>query len=750
MRRNRQLHLPPRSACRVNVHCPINGEAATEFGICKAVSDRLTGMGSWTQAGDSLRQFLRCERLVLGQQIVGCATRVSRAVTSDRYGGHMGLTSKDQDELISLAFSVHNNPRAYAVLLGAGVSIPSGTPGAWEVVRGLITEAARASTGGTEPEDPEAWYETNRGKKPTYQGVLEEFAPTPEERQRLLRPHFDPQANGGRRPTAAHRAIARLVKTRNVRVIITLNFDKLMEDALNEEGVHPTVIETSSKLGASLAPLHTLDCVVVHLHGDYLSPLAMLNTDSELESYDVHLQEFLREILSNYGLIIAGWSAVYDPALKSLIEQHYPSRYTPTWIEPFSPSTQATDLITQLKATRIESNADEALGFLEDAVVSMATKRSRHPLAVPVAVATAKRELSKEPVSIHLHDTLHSELSLIAALPETTLPEDPNEAVAALTAMGGLENMAQRTAEAAQSATALAACLGYWGEGGRYEKLLLDTVSRLSTPLSAHPQPEAGGMSRVAGQSLFYGAGVAAVAAERWDLLIRLFQLGTPGKHNREKQERVVDVLAAPGPMRRLKLDPYRTVNPLLNEALTIGSEPVERAWERFELLRLAHKILSNPNFHELAEVVREYDEPLAAATKALDEAEASRNDTYIEQRTLSDARRDSAAQLGSLLRQVRADHLHIEVVEDFKEDMLFSPEVRRLQVDAWTLDALVLAGFANSDADVIMALRAVDTAVYSAAHALLDRTGGGPPFFMAPRWLDERSYPENLAAASV
>lgn len=662
----------------------------------------------------------------------------------------MGLTSKDQDALISLAFSVHNNPRAYAVLLGAGVSIPSGTPGAWEVVRGLITGAARASTGGTEPEDPEAWYETTRGKKPTYQGVLKEFAPTPEERQRLLRPHFDPQANGGRRPTAAHRAIAKLVKTRNVRVILTLNFDKLMEDALNEEGVHPTVIETPSKLGASLSPLHTLDCVVVHLHGDYLSPLAMLNTDSELESYDTHLQEFLREILTNYGLIIAGWSAVYDPALKSLIEQHYPNRYTPTWIEPFNLSTQATDLITQLKATRIESNADEALGFLEDAVVSMATKRSRHPLAVPVAVATAKRELSKEPVSIHLHDTLHSELSLIATLPETTLPEEPNEAMAALTAMGGAHNMAQRTAEAARSATALAACLGYWGEGDQYEKLLLDAVSRLSTPLSAHPQPETGGMSRVAGQSLFYGAGVAAVAAERWDLLIRLLRLETPGKGSRENLERAVDVLAAPGPMWRLKLNPYRTVNPLLNEALTIGSEPVERAWERFELLRLAHKILSHPNFHKLAEVVREYDEPLAAATKARDEARASGKDTYFEQQARTQAWRDSASGLGSLRGQVRADHLHIEVVEDFKENLPYSPEVRRLQVDAWTLDALMRAGFATSEADLVMALRAVDIAVYTAANALLERSHGGPPFFMDPRWLDERSYPENLAATSV
>ncbi|MDI2036824.1 SIR2 family protein [Paenarthrobacter nitroguajacolicus] len=662
----------------------------------------------------------------------------------------MGLTSKDQDTLISLAFSVNNNPRAYAVLLGAGVSIRSGIPGAWDVVKGLITDAAKVSAGGNTPEDPEAWYQASKGKKPTYQGVLAEFAPTAEERQRLLRPHFDPQSNGGRRPTAAHRAIAKLVKNRKVRVILTLNFDKLMEDALNEVGIHPTVIETPSKLGASLSPLHTLDCVVVHLHGDYLSPLAMLNTDDELESYDASLQEFLREILTNYGLIVAGWSAVYDPALKSLIEQHYPGRFTPTWIEPYALSSHATDLVTQLKATRIEGNADEALGFLEDAVVSMAAKGSRHPLAVHVAVATAKRELSREPVSIHLHDTLHSELSLIAALPETTLPEDPGKASDALAAMGGAQNMAMRTAEAARSATALVTCLAYWGDGDKYEKLLLDAISRFSTPLSAHPQPDIGGMSRVAGQSLYYGAGIAAVAAERWDLLLKLLRLETPGKRRRERVERVVDVLAAPGPIGRLKADLYKIVKPLLTETLAIGSESVERTWERFEILRLAHQVLSNPAFSRLAEEVRKLDEPLATAQRARDEARASGEDTYIPQLALSQAWQNSTSALASLRGSVNAEHLHIEVVEDFNENLIYVPEVRRIQADAWTLEALLRAGFATSETDLVVALRAVDVAGHAAAHALLQRSKGQPSFYMDPRWLDERSYAGNLVNSTI
>ena len=38
------------------------------------------------------------------------------------------------DDLLTLAFSLHANPGAYALLIGAGASYSSGIPVAWDVL----------------------------------------------------------------------------------------------------------------------------------------------------------------------------------------------------------------------------------------------------------------------------------------------------------------------------------------------------------------------------------------------------------------------------------------------------------------------------------------------------------------------------------------------------------------------------------------------------------------------------------------
>ncbi|WP_192809716.1 SIR2 family protein [Actinomadura rudentiformis] len=88
---------------------------------------------------------------------------------------------------------------------------------------------------------------------------------------------------------------------------MTLNFDRLVEQALRTEGIEPTVIASPADV-AGMAPLHMLECCVVHLHGDYLNPASMLNTTAELSVYDPGTLKLLHRILEDYGLIIAGWS----------------------------------------------------------------------------------------------------------------------------------------------------------------------------------------------------------------------------------------------------------------------------------------------------------------------------------------------------------------------------------------------------------------------------------------------------------
>lgn len=184
----------------------------------------------------------------------------------------MSSSTPADDALLSASFSLYSNPGAYALLLGAGVSASSGILTAWPLFMDLVGRVATLE--GEEPEDPEAWYLDKFGVAPTYEGVLEKLGPTQHERQRLLRGYFERSAGDveaeRKLPTPAHRAIARLVRAGAVRVIVTLNFDHLIEQAIRDEGLEPTIVASPADI-MGMAPLHTLDCCVVHLWADPVS-----------------------------------------------------------------------------------------------------------------------------------------------------------------------------------------------------------------------------------------------------------------------------------------------------------------------------------------------------------------------------------------------------------------------------------------------------------------------------------------------
>ena len=165
------------------------------------------------------------------------------------------------DPIQSLAFSMHSNPGVYALLLGSGVSRSAQIPTGWEITLDLIRKLAATSNESAEP-DPETWFEKKYGEAPSYSRLLDELAKTPAERQQLLRPYFEPneqeREEDAKQPTAAHRAIAQLVVAGFVKIIITTNFDRLIENALSEAGVVPTVLSSPDHVKGALPLIHKL------------------------------------------------------------------------------------------------------------------------------------------------------------------------------------------------------------------------------------------------------------------------------------------------------------------------------------------------------------------------------------------------------------------------------------------------------------------------------------------------------------
>lgn len=315
------------------------------------------------------------------------------------------------DPMLTLSFAIHTNPGVYAFLLGSGISRAAGIPTGWEVVEDLIRKLARLR-GEPEPAEPHKWFVDTFKEPPTYSTLLKDLAATPAERQQILKGYFEPTSNaagpGQRRPTQAHNSLAALIKSKSVRIVLTTNFDKLMEQALEAVGVHPTVISSADAADGAVPLPHT-SCTLVKLHGDYLDVRTM-NTPDELAKYDPRIDLLLDRILDDFGLVVCGWSAEWDMALRAAFERCKARRYTTYWAMHGKPTVAATDLITLRAAQVIPiGGADAFVSDLETKVTSLAAVDPSHPMSVKIAVVTLKRYLAEEKYGIPLYDLIADE-----------------------------------------------------------------------------------------------------------------------------------------------------------------------------------------------------------------------------------------------------------------------------------------------------------------------------------------------------
>lgn len=576
-----------------------------------------------------------------------------------------------EDALLALAFSLRANPSAYAVLVGAGVSAASGIPTAWGVMTDLIDRLA-VLAGEDEPTDHEQWYKERYGEPLRYQSILEKIAPAPLERQRLLRAYFEPADpdSSAKQPTLAHRALARLVKAGIIRVLVTLNFDRLIEQAIRAEGMEPTIVASAAD-AEGLAPLHTLDCCVVHLHGDYLNPSTMLNTVNELASYEPAKLELLHRILADYGLIIAGWSGVHDPALVDAIKTQYPGRYTLSWVEPGTQEQPAAEFRTLKKGALVPTDADTAFGFLADSVAALNSRRARHPLTATVASETAKRELSGQWVAIGLHDRLSTEFEALHRLPEFPTADNPQEAP------DGYAAMLDRIEEASKVPVALVCALAYWGDA-KTDIWWTDEIERFSRQLRAGGWTKLLKLRLVAGSALYYAAGISAVASKRYSLLAQLLSHQRSNPFN-DRQERLAEVLEADGALEGSPPRLYKFLRPLLSESLVAGSERLEDAWQTFEVLRMAVLVIKHPRFTELLSQLEADRIELSDAQSRFADAEESGGDIEHWRKILAAAAQSCDRTLGRMGELVVVHRPHILATDYVAGQRWKSPVAERL-----------------------------------------------------------------------
>ncbi len=424
------------------------------------------------------------------------------------------------DPIHSLAFSIQANRGVYAVLVGSGVSRAAKISTGWEVTLDLIRKLAKLYDETCDP-DPAYWYLNKFEKEADYADLLDELAKTPSERQQLLRGYWEPneqqRGEGEKKPTAAHRAIAALAAQGFIRVILTTNFDRLVETALTDAGVVPTILSSSDQVQGALPLIHT-QCCVFKVHGDYLDTRIM-NTPAELDQYPPEFDQLLDRIFDEFGLIVCGWSAEWDGALRKAIYRTPSRRFSTYWAVRGEPGDEAQRLIDHRGAQVIPiEDADTFFQTVQQSVESIEEFSRPHPLSTEAAVASLKRYISEPRYRIQLSDLIDKTVERVI---EVTSGET-------LAVQGGPPPTSKsvtarvRSYEAACSTLlAMATVGGFWAEEEHY-RVWQQALERLGSKTSSGDIALWGELQRYPATLLLYALGLGAVAADRFQFLKRM------------------------------------------------------------------------------------------------------------------------------------------------------------------------------------------------------------------------------------
>jgi hypothetical protein len=195
-------------------------------------------------------------------------------------------------------------PGYYAFLLGAGMSVDAGIPMGGGIVtllrERLIAELAHdLSEEGSDQlfrglgwfQDPDAEYS---------EALLRAFA-SDAERQRFFGELID-----GKLPTLGHYYLASIIANGQSSLVLTTNFDDLLEKALHGLRFDQFNVVTHGS-GTEYVSATSGIPTIVKLHGHYTYP-QLANVGAELQSLSGGLRGYFESLLGDFGLIVCGYA----------------------------------------------------------------------------------------------------------------------------------------------------------------------------------------------------------------------------------------------------------------------------------------------------------------------------------------------------------------------------------------------------------------------------------------------------------
>jgi NAD-dependent SIR2 family protein deacetylase len=271
-----------------------------------------------------------------------------------------------------------------AWLLGAGASADAGVPTAGQLIDELLAVLYCSDNGLRRADltrDPRwqdrvrGFYDGRNGLPPLaenafYPAVFEKVYPDRDARARFV---WDQLA--GRRPHPGQHMLAALVAAGLAPLLITTNFDTLLEDAIRpaldpDAAARLTVLDPESSSRAPFTVAADARPLLMKIHGD-LGAVTVKNTTAELAEQDERLRKAALGLLGRFGLLVAGYSG-RDPSvmamLRDVLAQPTPYPGGLAWVRrpEDTLADEVRDLLAAARAAGVEPVHEvEASGMME-------------------------------------------------------------------------------------------------------------------------------------------------------------------------------------------------------------------------------------------------------------------------------------------------------------------------------------------------------------------------------------------------
>ncbi|MDL5376809.1 SIR2 family protein [Exiguobacterium mexicanum] len=505
------------------------------------------------------------------------------------------------DKMVSLSFSMESNKGVYALLLGSGVSYSAGIPTGWHILETLCGRLMKVQ--GSDKANAIEWYEEKYGKQPAYDEVIELLAKTSSDRNGLLREFFEPskddQEHGLKVPTQAHKAIAELVHDGFIKVIVTTNFDRLMEQALDALSVQYQTLYHDSDI-EGMRPLTHAECTIIKVHGDYRD-MRFKNITDELKEYSPELKGLLKQVFNDYGMIVSGWSAEWDTALKHTIRSVVGRRYSWYWHNFNEYLNPAAHEVVEFRDAHVivdNKGADNFFYQLKENVLSISQNKKLNPDTLAMKISRLKKLLSQNR-TIEINDFITNETKLLIDKVKFYNPNDRSKSSDEL-----IIDWIPKIEEQSKELVSLLTVIAYYNAEA-YESLLVETLERLTTMSESNGIVTLLKVKILPLQYIFYGVGMALVKSSNFNVLKKI--LTQPNVRNRSYQSQSFAEYMSPYnglnemarvldknnsfylPFEELVMRPFILKN-LLETNIWIDDHELDASYDIFEFLRTMYE----------------------------------------------------------------------------------------------------------------------------------------------------------------